>query len=314
MAKSQFKKNYLDYYTVNEDYSGERHTNNKEETVQFKQSSSIRIWYNEQTVSYDEHWHNALEVIMPVENHYQVVIKGTTYTIQPGELLIIPPNELHRLIAPKSGIRFIFLFDISLISKIKGYSSIQTIYAHPLHICKDNFPYVYEDIYQCFVQIRNEYFNKTEFADLTIYSLLIQILVKLGYNHVNSFNDENPGRMESQKKYVKKFTELMDYIDEHYMEDLTLENIADEIGFSKFHFSRLFKQYTNFTFCDYLTHRRIKAAQALLCNEELSITEIALQSGFSSISTFNRIFKQETGCTPSEYRSKSPAARRKLTY
>ena len=175
MAKSQFKKNYLDYYTVNEDYSGERHTNNKEEAVQFKQSSSIRIWYNEQTVSYDEHWHNALEVIMPVENHYQVVIKGTTYTIQPGELLIIPPNELHRLIAPKSGIRFIFLFDISLISKIKGYSSIQTIYAHPLHICKDNFPYVYEDIYQCFVQIRNEYFNKTEFADLTIYSLLIQI-------------------------------------------------------------------------------------------------------------------------------------------
>ena len=46
MAKAQFKKNYLDYYTVNEDYSGERHTNNKEEAVQFKQSSSIRIWYN----------------------------------------------------------------------------------------------------------------------------------------------------------------------------------------------------------------------------------------------------------------------------
>lgn len=135
MAKSQFKKNYLDYYTVNEDYSGERHTNNKEEAVQFKQSSSIRIWYNEQTVSYDEHWHNALEVIMPVENHYQVVIKGTTYTIQPGELLIIPPNELHRLIAPKSGIRFIFLFDISLISKIKDihqyrpFTHIHFIYA-----------------------------------------------------------------------------------------------------------------------------------------------------------------------------------------
>ena len=304
MAKSQFKKNYLDYYTVNEDYSGERHTNNKEEAVQFKQSSSIRIWYNEQTVSYDEHWHNALEVIMPVENHYQVVIKGTTYTIQPGELLIIPPNELHRLIAPKSGIRFIFLFDISLISKIKGYSSIQTIYAHPLHICKDNFPYVYEDIYQCFVQIRNEYFNKTEFADLTIYSLLIQILVKLGYNRVNSFNDENPGRMESQKKYVKKFTELMDYIDEHYMEDLTLEDLARENWMSPYYLSHQFKNITGYTLTHYIHLVRIRNCQYLLINSPKKITEIATECGFSSFSQFNRIFRRLCGESPSDYRKR----------
>lgn len=305
MAHEQYKKNYLDYYTANEDFTGSKYSENMEEQVQFQKNSCVRIWYNEQTISYDNHWHNALEVIMPVENYYEVIIKDTHYTIQPGELLIISPNELHQLIAPPSGIRFIFLFDIKPIIKIKGYSTIQALCAQPLHINRQNYPYIYDDIYQYFVQMRNEYFSKNEFADLTIHSLLIQMLVKLGYNHLNNISDNGSEKLESQKKYIQKFSSLMDYIDEHYMEDLTLEKIAYEIGFSKFHFSRLFKQYTNFTFCDYLTHRRIKAAQILLCKPELSITEIALQSGFTSISTFNRIFKQETGCSPSEYRNKN---------
>lgn len=111
-----------------------------------------------------------------------------------------------------------------------------------------------------------------------------------------------PG-VTSKKNICKKFNEVLDYIDSHYTEELTLDNIADFSGFSKYHFTRLFKQYTDSTFYDYLIYRRIKAAEELLANPELSITEIALQSGFSSISTFNRIFKQKKGCTPSEYRS-----------
>ncbi len=97
----------------------------------------------------------------------------------------------------------------------------------------------------------------------------------------------------------------MEYIDIHYMEELNLEDIAESTGFSKYHFSRLFKQYTGFTFCDYLCHRRIKVAEELLARPDLSITEAALQAGFPSISTFNRLFKQYKNCTPSEYRSRN---------
>lgn len=96
----------------------------------------------------------------------------------------------------------------------------------------------------------------------------------------------------------------MTYIDTHYTENLDLETVAKSVGFSKYHFSRLFKQYTNFTFGDYLCYRRIKAAEELLANPDLSITEVAIQAGFPSISTFNRLFKQHKNCTPSEYRSK----------
>jgi AraC-like DNA-binding protein len=153
--------------------------------------------------------------------------------------------------------------------------------------------------------MRNEYFSKAEYGELTIYSLLLNLFVKLGYNHINTGNLFPNVRLYKQKEYVQKFNTLMDYIDEHYMEDLNLETIAKSIGFSKFHFSRLFKQYTNFTFCDYLCYRRIKVAEELLAEPDLSITEIALQAGFPSISTFNRLFKQRKNCTPSEYRSKN---------
>ena len=73
-------------------------------------------------------------------------------------------------------------------------------------------------------------------------------------------------------------------------------------GYSKYHFSRLFSEYTKETFCDYLNLRRIKAAEELLLNDSLSVTEIAMQSGFSSIATFNRLFRSLKGCSPSEYR------------
>ena len=57
------------------------------------------------------------------------------------------------------------------------------------------------------------------------------------------------------------------------------------------------------TFYDYLINQRIKAPEVLLTRDDLSITDIALQSGFSSISTFNRTFKLKKGCTPGEYRT-----------
>ncbi|MBQ9142774.1 MAG: helix-turn-helix transcriptional regulator [Lachnospiraceae bacterium] len=305
MADIRENTNYLDFYTINADYMGSRQVKNEQETVAFHDSSTMRIWYNEQSDNYRQHWHTAIEIIMPVENYYDAKINDTLYHIMPGEVLVIPPGEIHELKAPETGKRFIFLFDITLITKLKGFSSIQSLLAQPLYITQEAYPQIYDDVYQILVQMRNEYFNKNEFAELVIYSLLLNFFVKFGYNRNNTENLFPNVRLYKQKEYVQKFNNLMDYIDEHYMEDLNLEDIAESIGFSKFHFSRLFKQYTNFTFCDYLCYRRIKVAEELLAKPDLSITEIALQAGFPSISTFNRLFKQHKNCTPSEYRAKN---------
>ena len=121
---------------------------------------------------------------------------------------------------------------------------------------------------------------------------------------VRIWNNGSPlSQSRKQAEYLRKFHEVIAFIDEHYAEDICLEEIAHSIGFSKYHFSRLFKQYTNYTFCDYLNFRRVKAAENLLAQKKLPVTEIALCSGFSSISTFNRLFRQFNGCSPSEYRA-----------
>ena len=240
---------------------------------------------------------------MPVENHYDVDASGQSYHLLPGEILIIPSGEMHALYAPETGKRFIFQFDVSGISQMKGYTSIQSLMTSCLHITKLSFPQIYGDIYQILIQIRNEYFSSNEFRELAIYSHLINLFVSIGRNHINDMDLFPNTKSHKQQEYLQKFNDVLDYIDSHYTEELTLDDIADFSGFSKYHFTRLFKQYTDSTFYDYLSFRRIKSAEELLAKPELSITEIALQSGFSSISTFNRIFKQKKGCTPSEYRS-----------
>lgn len=90
--------------------------------------------------------------------------------------------------------------------------------------------------------------------------------------------------------------------DEHCTEDLSLDQVAKTAGFSKYHFTRLFKQFTNTTYYKYLNRKRIDHAMLLLSDPDIPVTEAALQSGFSSLSTFLRVFRSVKQCTPTEFR------------
>lgn len=292
-------------YKVNQDFTGARQITDSLETVQFRNNSTLRIWYNDITDDFDLHWHNALEVIIPAENYYEVTASQQTFHVNPEEILIIPPRELHSIHAPDQGARFLYLFDISFLSMISGYSSVLSILTRPLYITIETCPALYHEILESFDTMKNLYFENHEYSDLLIYSHLLKLFALLLQNQIQQLNlpeDTNSGR---KREYAKKFLQIIEYIDAHFSDDLNLEAIANLAGFSKFHFSRLFKQYTGFTFCDYLNYRRIKQAEEFLTNPEYSITEVALMSGFTSISTFNRLFKQTKGCSPSEYRSKN---------
>lgn len=300
----QVQSDRIEFYMINQDFTGSRHISDRQETVEFRNNSEFRIWYNNTDESYDAHWHSAMEVIIPVQNYYDVIINQQQFRVKPDEILFIPPNKIHEIHAPKQGVRFVYLFDLNFLSNLNGYSGVQSILAQPLYLTKEKEPSIHSDIMQEMIRIRDEYFSGNEFADFAICSGLLRVLSKIGQHHLQKTQMFSRYKTDRQKKYVKKFQDVLNYIDQHYAEKLSLEHLADSIGFSKCHFSRLFKEYTDFTFCDYLNYRRIKAAEELLKKPELSITEIALQSGFSSISTFYRIFKQMENCSPSEYRSK----------
>ena len=96
--------------------------------------------------------------------------------------------------------------------------------------------------------------------------------------------------------------EAMQYIDAHYAEDLSLDQVAAHVRFSPFHLSRIFKSATNSTVLDYLTRKRMDEAQRLLREQILSIKEVGAAVGYTDQNYFSRVFRRLTGMTPSAYR------------
>ncbi len=273
------------------------------EKVDYKDNSPILLHINNSSVSYSPHWHTAVEIIMPINNAYNVVIGKTTYNIQEKDILIIPPGELHELVAPNDGSRLILLFDYSLISSLKSITNVYTVLNQPRFITIHNAPDTYSELTKIFNEISYEYNSDNTLREAALYSLIIKMFVVMGRKYMNTENIFPDVKISKQKEYIEKFNLIFDYINENFMEEISLDTIADVVGFSKFHFSRLFKQFTDMSFYDYLNQRRVKEAEKLLLNPSLSITEVAMRSGFSSISTFNRVFKIFKECTPSEFKN-----------
>lgn len=91
------------------------------------------------------------------------------------------------------------------------------------------------------------------------------------------------------------------YIKSGYMDNINLEDVAKMVGFSTYYFSRMFKQYFQTTFVDYLTSVRIKEAMRLLVRSGRTVKDVCYEVGYSEPNYFARVFKKETGMSPSEY-------------
>lgn len=86
-------------------------------------------------------------------------------------------------------------------------------------------------ILSAFVQIRNEYFSLNELRELAIYSHLLNFFILYGRNHLNNVQLFPNVRIYKQQEYLQKFNDVLDYIDAHYAEDLTLDAVASYSGF-----------------------------------------------------------------------------------
>ena len=275
--------------------------NNNTELVDFVPESHIRIWHNVQLEGYPSHHHSAAEVIICMQSNYIVIVNSVHYTLHPGDILIIPPHAIHKLICPTPGIRFVFLMNLDPYTSFQDYKAMQPMFLNAQLISPETTRH-YESLYNNFAKMIEIYFKNDIFWETDVFALFFKNMSICAKDYFGSQNASIPPAV--QKEHYDKFSNLLIYIDEHYADDLNLEDTAAIVGFSKFHFSRLFKQYTNTTFYDYLCKKRITRAQEMLA-ENFSITTIAYQTGFNTPSAFCRCFKKHTGYTPSEFRNKS---------
>jgi AraC family transcriptional regulator len=89
----------------------------------------------------------------------------------------------------------------------------------------------------------------------------------------------------------------------HLAEEISVEQLADLVDLSPFHFSRVFKQATGMTPLQFVTRERITYAQQLIRETSRSLIEIALEVGYSNPSHFAKVFRKVAGVTPTEFRS-----------
>lgn len=272
------------------------------ETVNYKANTNLRLYHNTEYEDYPLHWHTPLEIIMPTENDYTVICSNHTFHLNTGDILLICPGVIHSLYAPLIGQRIIFQAELSMLHQLKEFESVLSLLTPAFYISPATYPSIYEPLQSLLLEISNEYAQDHPLSEAMIYAKLIEVFVIIARNH-----KQNAAKVEvsrnKQKEYTEKFIAICNYINDHCCEPLSLDQVAKIAGFSKYHFTRLFKQFTNVSFYRYVNGKRITLAESLLINPELTITEIAYQCGFSSISSFIRMFKLLKFCTPTEFRN-----------
>lgn len=276
--------------------------NGIKETVVYKEVQGFKVHDNTDYETYPDHWHTPIEIIMPIENYYDVSTKRELITMQEGDILLINSGVVHGMPSTIHGERIILQADISLLHNVADIESTLSTIPQALLLSPDTAPSIHEQLKTLMLEIYREYFSGTILISASIYGKLLEMLVLIGREYAGKRNafDTVSGK---PKEHTEKLMTVCSYIHDHCTEDLCLDDVAALAGFSKYHFSRLFKNYTGVSFYKYLNKKRMEHAEKLLVDPSLSITEVALQSGFSSLSAFIRMFKLIKDCTPTEFRN-----------
>ena len=271
----------------------------KQEYITYLQNSSVRIWPSDVAGHYDAHSHSAIEIIMPHKGVSVYHLPNEVYQVQPGEILIIPSGCLHTLTEPQDTMRHLLLFEPNPLEELRDLTAVsgllqKTIYLH-------NSPALQKQVGDLLMQAVDCYTQKEPMWNTRCYACFFQVYALLAQEYLRTAAPALPHGAKSVDHEI--LNSAVTYIDEHYMDDISLEDVANFAGFSKYYFSRVFKQFSNLSFSEYLTQKRLKTAAYLLVSSGKSIREIAVASGFGSVATFNRVFRKYKHCTPTQFRA-----------
>lgn len=276
--------------------------NGIQETVNYPAGTHVMFYRNDETEAYPPHWHLALEIIMPIQNGYNVECNNKfQYPLRENDILLIMPGTLHKL-QEQPGKRLIFLYDMSALSSMKNLSGLFSFMQPAMTVTPEAFPAIHGDLVRLMHEVDQEYFGASPLKEAAITAKLLEMLVAIGRGGLIGPEKFKAVAPSQQQKYIERFINLCDHISSHCTEPLTLDGVAELAGFSKYHFSRLFKEFTGTSFLKYLNGRRIEHAERLLLDSDLTVMEVATRSGFNSMSAFMRMFRIVHQCTPNEFR------------
>lgn len=252
------------------------------------------------------HWHDEMELIYIKKGKGIVTVDFITYEVSSGDILIIIPGQLHS------------------IEQLKGHSmeyeniifQLDMLFPRTEDLCVNEYflpllqhhleipVYLNEhwESYQaaaaCLDQADQLCSSRPPAYQLSVKAQLFQFFYIL-FSHsvpVEAVPSPTKSRSLSKAKLILK------YIETHYTENLTIQEMAKASGFSQSHFMKFFKNSFGTSFVAYLKEYRLTMASRLLLASSSPILTIAQETGFDNLSYFNRSFKAMYGVTPRQFR------------
>lgn len=244
-----------------------------------------------QNFDFPMHLQNALELVWVTAGQTTVIYAGERRTLFPGDIFIAFPNQTHGyensiaaqgylLIVPMTP--YLESFRSTLESQLpkspvlKKEQWAHTAVGQFLEMAAKDAPNASQKVMQGYVML--------------ILGKLLPLL----------------SLQDSQSASSNATQALLLYINHHYTEPLTRQDIARAIGYHESYISHIFSDVLHTTLTDYITTLRLDDARRLLTDTRLTVSQIALSLGFGSIRTFNRVFLRQTGATPTAYRTNNP--------
>lgn len=259
---------------------------------------------------YPAHYHSYIEILYCICGTYDVLLNGKHNKFTKGDMTLINSKEVHQINSesPDGGQYIVLRFEPEIIYNSMFHNYLELKYVLPFVLENSNHQKVIkkEDIESTFIpglfyEILKEFQMESYGYELAVKNHIGRIFLWiLRYFHEKGSDFTIPS--DSYNDHIKRLQPSLDYVIEHYNEEIKAADMADLCNMSYSYFSRTFNQQMNMSFNEYVNHIRIMEAEKLLVSTAMNITEISVAVGFSTTSYFIKLFKSCKGISPKQFR------------
>ena len=275
------------------------------ETYDFDNRSAINITTGYKERSYQMHWHSYGEILLvgPGKTNVFMVNRDRDELVE-GDFLLIWPMEMHAIIDADRKESLVIQFSNAFMNSLFDLQRIMHFYRNLHVLCINAHPELVAQLRKIADQMKEIFFSAGPDRELRCCMLLMEFMLTLD-RHREEFAPELRGDAQA---YTDTVMRRMIMVTDHIKHNLTADDLsqgamAEMAGISKDYFSRIFRSVTGMNYSKWLNMIRLEKATELLADREKTMTEVAMLSGFQSISSFNRVFHAEKGIPPGEYRA-----------